>query len=235
MNFFKKLLGKKPDPLVTLTEGDIFYTFHNNQYHLYKLLKIDEYGTFHVLGYAPLNELPPKEKINELDIRIYHFPIAPAGFPGSMLFAKSTVTNEDLGGYHTYLEMTQQDNAIIEEADRLYKKAYYLTDEKKHEEAIANYSKAIELIPTFFEAIDNRAFCKMDLGRWEEAIEDFKLSLQVNPNTVLAEVSIGECYLRLGNFTEAKNQFRKALDIDPNHKAAKEFLLRAIASENLSH
>lgn len=47
-----------------------------------------------------------------------------------------------------------------------------LTDEKKLFEAIDSYSKAIDLFPPFFEAIDNRAFCKMDLGMWAEAIED---------------------------------------------------------------
>jgi len=232
MNFFKKILGKKADPVVALSEGDIFYTFRNNQYHLYKLLKIDEYDTFHVLGYAPLDELPPKEKINDLEIQIYHFPIAPTGFPGSKIFAKSTVTDEDMTGYRTYLEMMQEDNARLEEADKLYKKAYYLTDEKKHEEAIANYSKAIELVPSFFEAIDNRAFCKMDLARWSEAIQDFKQSLEVNPNSALAEFSIGECYFRLGNYGEAKKQFKKALSIDPDHKGAKLFLQKVIELEN---
>jgi len=99
-----------------------------------------------------------------------------------------------------------------------------LTDEKKNLEAIDSYSKAIDLLPIFYETIDNRAFCKMDIGLWADAIEDFQESLEVNPGSLLAEFSIGECYLKLGNYQKAKEQFEKAIVIDPTHPAPKDFL-----------
>ena len=99
-----------------------------------------------------------------------------------------------------------------------------MTEEKKHYEAIDAYTKAIDLFPQFFEAIDNRAFCKMDIGLWSDAIEDFKFSLQQNPNSLLAEFSIGECYFKMGDYLNAKQQFEKAHSIDPNHQAPKQFL-----------
>ena len=211
------------------SEGDIFYTFYDNQYHLCKLLKADiTFETYHVLSYKPLDELPGKNKLSELDIYIYHSPIAISGFEKPKLFSKTSLTEDDLIGYYEYLKQTQNINELVSIAQKYYSDAYQLTDLKQHEAAIKHYLKAIELIPDFYEAIDNRVFCKMDLGKWNEAIEDFKLSLAVNPKSILAEFSIGECFLKLGDYKNAIKQFEKAIEIDPNDQLSKEFLKKAM-------
>jgi len=213
-----------------LQEGDIFYTEYDGQYHIYKLLKKDEVEeTFHVLGYTPINEEPTLGKLYQLEVGFYHAPIHPESFADATLLMHSNVTDDELIGYHEYLRQAESDfEHIAHEATELYQQAYDLTDEGKYEEAIAAYSKAIELLPTFYEAIDNRAFCKMDLGRWSDAIKDFQLSLKVNPHSLLAEFSIGECYYRLGNFIKAKEQFEKCVKLDPAHQVSKDFLLKTI-------
>ena len=226
MNFLKKLFAKNTD--IELSEGDIFYTSHEGKFYFYKLLKIDNDNTYHVMGYTPLDALPQKEEISSLEIQIFHFPLAKTGFTNPILLTKSVVTEDDLSGYKEYLRLTHQDNDTIEEANKFYQAAYNLTDENKREEAIISYSRAIELAPGFFQAFDNRAFCKMELGLWNEAINDFKQSLVTNPNSVLAEFSIGECYLRLGDCAKAKERFEKALSIDPTDENSKMFLRTAI-------
>jgi tetratricopeptide (TPR) repeat protein len=132
-------------------------------------------------------------------------------------------------GYREYIRQTNNIEELVRLAKQYYTAAYYLSDEGKHEAAIAKYTLAIELIPSFFEAIDNRAFSKMDMGRWEDAIADFELSLKVEPNSVLAEFSIGECYLRLRDAKKAIAQFEKVLALDPDNVKGKEFLARAKA------
>lgn len=134
------------------------------------------------------------------------------------------MTSENLIRYHKYLRLTQKPNYYISIANNYYQSGFKLTDEKKQYEAIDAYSKAIDLFPKFFETIDNRAFCKMDLGLWSDAIEDFKLSVSQNPNDLLAEFSIGECYFKLGELQNAKQQFEIANKIDPNHQASRQFL-----------
>lgn len=209
------------------TEGDIFYTIIENKYHLHKVLKADpDFNTYHVLGYSPMNALPDPEKADELSVFIYHFPIDKNGFENPVLFKKSNVRDEELTGYHEYLRQTQSIDLIIQEATRYFHEGYSLTDQQKHVEAIEKYSMAINLYPTLYEAIDNRAFCKMDLGQWSEAIEDFRLSLTIHPYSALAEFSIGECYMNLGDLTAAKEYFNKALAIEPDHELSKEFLQR---------
>ncbi len=208
-------------------EGDIFYTIIENKYYLHKVLKADrDFNTYHVLGYTPMNTLPDPEKTDDLTVFIYHFPIDRNGFENPTLFKKSKVRDEELTGYHEYLRQTQNIDSIIQEATRYFHEGYSLTDRQKHEEAIEKYSMAVNLFPTLYEAIDNRAFCKMDLGRWNEAIEDFKLSLTIHPYSALAEFSIGECHLKLGDSSAAKEHFNRALAIDPEHELSKEFLLK---------
>lgn len=214
------------------TEGDIFYTVIENKFHLHKVLKADaDLNTYHVLGYSPMHSLPDPAQSENLPVFIYHFPIARNGFENPVLFKKSTVRDEELTGYHEYLRQTQNIDSIIEEATRYFHEGYALTDQQKLEEAIEKYSLAINLYPTLYEAIDNRAFCKMDLGRWQDAIDDFRLSLTTHPYSALAEFSMGECYLKLGQPDVAKECFTRALSIDPDYAPAKELLQNISQSE----
>ncbi|MCE3225610.1 MAG: hypothetical protein K0S32_161 [Bacteroidetes bacterium] len=245
MGLFGNLFGNKntTDSEKELVEGDLFYCELKGEYHVYKLLRHDKtHETFHVLCYEPLPKEPDASAIEKLKIMMYHAPIASNGFQGSKFLASSKVSKDDLQGYFYYLkqvnfkeycrETGQNTDEVISKANSHYKKAYYLTDEKKYDEAIANYTIAYELFPMFFEAVDNRAFCKMDTGRWEDAIEDFKLSLQINSPSILAEFSIGECYLKMRKLEQAKLQFEKALQIDPDHKLSKDFLAKTISLMN---
>jgi tetratricopeptide (TPR) repeat protein len=239
MNIFKNVFGKKEPEFNHFVEGDIFYSMLNDRFHLCKLLRHDkEQETYHVLCYAPVDKLPEKSKIAELNIAIYHSPIYDRGFTDPVFFSHETISENDLIGYHEYLKQTnfaeylkatgRDPDKVIAEANQCYREAYALTDEKKYDEAIAKYSEAIELFPLFYEAIDNRAFCKMDLGRWEDAIADFKLSLEVNPKSTLAEFSIGECYFKMKKYHEAEKQFKKTLEIEPENKLALEFMVKTL-------
>lgn len=229
MSIFDKFFKKKGEVQNNFSEGDVFYAFSDNQYHLYKLLKDDTAsGTYHVLGYESVDHLPNKTNLDELQISVYHIPIAKAGFGNPKLFSKTKLTDKDFVGYYEYLKLTQNLEELVPIANKYYLEANHLAELKKHEEAIKKYSKAIDLLPTFLEALDNRAFCQMDLGRWNMAIEDFKLSLKVNLKSVLAEFSIGECYLKMKEYKNAIKQFEKAIAIDPTQQTPKDFLKKAV-------
>ena len=63
---------------------------------------------------------------------------------------------------------------------------YYRGDVKsylgKHEEAIKDYDKAIELKPLEVMPYNNRGLAKFHLGKYEEAIRDFEKALELDPN-----------------------------------------------------
>ena len=228
MEFLKNVFGGGKDeqtPYTSFEEGDVFYTEKEKTYSLFKVLKYDsKFETLHVKGYEEVDKLPNQKELKSLSVMIHHFPVAKTGFEDPIFLFKTVVEEEDLEGYFLYIKETNKIDEIVKYAQQYYQVAHQLTDRQLYEEAIANYSKAIDLFPNFFEAIDNRAFCHMDLGHWREAIEGFEQSLVVNPNSLSAVFSIGECYLRLKNYPKAKEYFEKAIEINPNHEKPKEFL-----------
>ena len=229
MSFFKKLfsggVAKQKDKVTGFSVGDIFYVQADGKYLLYKLLAVDvDSECYHVLTFSPLDSVPTSADIDNLLIFAHHSPFDKKAFLDAILLANKPVRVDDLVSYHEYLRQTQSPDYCAFIANNYYLAGLQLTDKRKHYEAIDSYSKSIDLLPHFFEAIDNRAFCKMDLGLWAEAIEDFKLSLQQNPNSVLAEFSIGECYFKMGDFQNAKRQFEIAHNIDPSDQSPRLFL-----------
>jgi tetratricopeptide (TPR) repeat protein len=232
MNLFKNLFSgnnsgntNPPAPAPQFSPGDIFYIQEDKQYYPYKLLVIDEeFECYHLLRYEPVASLPAPGQVNELEVAVYHSPFDKKAFAGAILLTNTPVVADDLIGYHEYLRQTQEPEYYLPIAKAYYLDGYNLTTEKQFNKAIDAYSKAIDLAPYFYQAIDNRAFVKMDTGNWEEAIEDFKLSLAENPNSMLAEFSIGECYFKMGDYPNAKVQFEKAHAIDPTHKTPIHFL-----------
>ncbi|MCA6364160.1 MAG: tetratricopeptide repeat protein [Bacteroidetes bacterium] len=229
MSFLKNLFSGKNQPQKTnsFKAGDIFYTKNDSKFSLFKLLVHDaEFDCYHVLVYMPVDRLPDTTQVNGLKVMVYHSPFATSAFSGAVLLVNTGVKSDDLIGYHEYLRQTQAPEHYVPLANKYYQTAYELTNEKKYHEAIDEYSKAVDLFPAFFEAIDNRAFCKMDLGLWNEAIEDFKLSLMQNPGTVLAEFSIGECYFKMRDYENARKQFEKAHQIDPDDPMPIKFLAK---------
>ena len=222
-------------------QGDLLYTKIDNTFHVSKILRVDNYlGTYHICSYAPLDQKPETKDISNLKISVTHCPAAE--FSEAIFITHNSVHSDELDGYLEYLTMidfggylklTKQDSGkVIAQANELYTKAYYLTEDKKNEEAIEIYTQAFESFPLFYEALDNRAFAKMHLGRWASAIKDFKLSLYINRGSTLAEFSIGECYLRMKEYAAAKAQFEKTLRIDPNHELSTEFLDKTLALMN---
>ncbi len=217
--------GKENTFQTEFSEGDIFYTYFDNNFHISKLLKFDrEFDTYHVLSYQPAKQLPETSETANLNIFAYHAPIDKNGFKNPKLFAKSKVFAADLIGYHEYLRQTTNSREVISIAQSYYLEGNRLAEEKRFEESIDEYSKAVNLFPQFYEAVENRGFSQMDLGRWNQAIKDFEMSLEVFPESLSALFSIGECYLKMGEIANAENYFEKTLAVDPNHRHSKDFL-----------
>ncbi|MCA9016518.1 MAG: tetratricopeptide repeat protein [Planctomycetaceae bacterium] len=219
---------------LNLKPGDIIsHQTEDGDWSTVKILLLDEWpdGSFaaHCMTYHSTPEKPTKSTVNELSVFIWHAPIDAASFSnGWELIDTQPVVENELNGFleylkqtdfPRYLDFTEQDaEQVINQANEHYQQAYALGTEGKHQEAIAEYTKAIEYFPLFYEAIDNRAFSYMDLGDYESALNDFESSLQVEPNGDAAFFSKGECLMKLGKLKEAEAIFQAGLERFPEHK-----------------
>lgn len=93
------------------------------------------------------------------------------------------------------------------------------------EEAIEEYTLAIQIDTGLTEAYLGRAGALSALGEFEEAIPDFTRVIDIDPERFDAYYGRGIANTEIGNFESALSDFNKAIDIDPFSVSA--FLNRA--------
>ena len=222
------------DDKLTITPGDILIQQdRDGMWHTVRILEVDKVpdgtSTAHCLSYQSSGTKPTMLSVPKLVVRTWHAPILANSFAsGWERIGSEAVSKEELSGFieylkHTnfsrYLSVTGQDgNKLVKKANEHYKLANTLGEQGSRNEAIEEYTAAVELFPLFYEAIDNRAFTYMELGKYEDARRDFDLSLQVNPDGVTAFFSKGECLMKLGKLAEAEAVFDKGAPRFPEQR-----------------
>jgi tetratricopeptide (TPR) repeat protein len=214
--------GKLETKLLIVRPGDLIVQQDKAGWKAIKILAVDAWpdGSFaaHCLTFESSPVKPTAESLKRAPVRIWHAPIDAQSFgKGWELVGNQMPSTQELAGFTMYLkltdfpryvELTQQDpKVLIQTATDYYTRANALGDQGKRLEAIAEYTKAIDTVPLFFEAIDNRAFTYMELGRFGEALSDFEESLRANPDGVTAFFSRGECLMKLGQLVAAEKVF----------------------------
>jgi Flp pilus assembly protein TadD len=82
--------------------------------------------------------------------------------------------------------------------------------EGEQERALAEYKKAIEIDPTFTEAMHGMAKTLQDMNRLDEAIAVAYRIAELDPDDVLAHTSLSVCYQKKGMIPEAEAEGNKA-------------------------
>jgi tetratricopeptide (TPR) repeat protein len=88
------------------------------------------------------------------------------------------------------------------------------------DEAISNYTKALEINPRDAEAYYNRGIVYNRKSQYDEAISDFSKALKINPRYGDAYHGRGGIYTKRGQYDEAISDYAKALEINPKDAAA---------------
>ena len=101
----------------------------------------------------------------------------------------------------------------------------------KHEEAIADLNRAIELNPDDSQTWLIRGGAKGNLGRHEEAIADLDRAIELNSDDPSAWRSRGISNGRLGRYEEAIADLDRAIELNPNDSDAR--IDRGSANSNL--
>lgn len=88
-------------------------------------------------------------------------------------------------------------------------------------DAIAQFSRALELKPDYDLAIINMANAYRRLGRDDAALAGYERYVQIDPKNAYVRYQIGEIYLDRGDLARAEPEFDAALSIDPKLASAK--------------
>ena len=97
----------------------------------------------------------------------------------------------------------------------------------KIDEALADYTRAIELDPERADAYSNRAQIYDVQGNHEQAIEDFTHAIANDPNDENYYLLQGQIYMNLGELDAAIDDFTKAIGLSPQN--AELYFVRAAA------
>ncbi|MBL8119530.1 MAG: tetratricopeptide repeat protein [Anaerolineae bacterium] len=85
------------------------------------------------------------------------------------------------------------------------------------EDAIADYTKAIEYIPTFHEAYLNRGNLWRGEREYDLAIADYEEAIRIFPQFWFAYWNMGIAYSEMGNEGQAIRQYQISLSINPRY------------------
>lgn len=113
-----------------------------------------------------------------------------------------------------------------------YERGLRYAREREYPRAIENYTRAIEIEPTFWKAYLQRAAANYENGQDRAIFEDCRLVLQFNPDCGEAYYYLGLARQRLGYTQSSIDAYTRAIQLDPS--PARVYYQRGLAREELS-
>ena len=95
--------------------------------------------------------------------------------------------------------------------------AFALAQQNRGNEAIAEYGKALRLMPAYAPALEGLAVSLADRGEYAEAAVRYEQALQLLPGNPDYHNNYGVSLARLGRIDEARGQFLEAIRLKPDY------------------
>ena len=106
--------------------------------------------------------------------------------------------------------------------EALKEKGNALFKEKRYEDAIKFYEKALDINSSIEVLYSNKGTCKKCLKEYKDAINDYKKALELNPKNTKNMNRLASVYIITGQIGEAKLLQEKALNLEPNNSTYRE-------------
>jgi len=117
-------------------------------------------------------------------------------------------------------EMTMLNDVIQKSPHKerpLNNRGLIFSTQGKLPQAIADFTKAIEINPTYTNAYINRGFMYNKQGDFNLAILDYSRAIEINPRLPEALIDRGNVFLKLGNTQQALSDFQNAVTLTPDN------------------
>jgi tetratricopeptide (TPR) repeat protein len=134
---------------------------------------------------------------------------------GASTFAFPAEPAQDVPSSPTFRESPASNTTASVVAKHTHR-AIHLAQEGKLAAAIEEISHAVDLAPTDFVPIYNRANFYLRLGEFTWAIPDLNTAIELNPNFALAFLNRGIAYSNLGQLDKALDDLNHAERLDPS-------------------
>lgn len=135
--------------------------------------------------------------------------------------APTVVSKGNKPGVLTVVEASQN---IPKTARKAFEQGVKYKTENKDEQALASFSRALEMYPEYFQAMSERGDLHIQRGQVEEATVDFEHALKLDEQYAPALRGIGYCKLEQQKFGEAARYLVRALDINADDSRSHLFL-----------
>ena len=132
--------------------------------------------------------------------------------------AKASQTRK--GREQTVIKLTNQALALRPSFEGYFLRAYAKYDLKKYQEAIADYTKSIEINPQKPVSYNNRGNAKQKSKDYQGAIADFNKAIAINPKYAPAYMNRGIVKYDLEDYQGAIADYNKAIAINPKYAIA---------------
>ncbi len=97
-----------------------------------------------------------------------------------------------------------------------FRRGFRASSEGHTQEAVKEYSKAIELDPSFASAYHNRGILYNNLGEQQKALDDYNKAIELDPSYAFAYNGRGNVYRGFGERQKALDDYNKAIELDPS-------------------
>lgn len=115
------------------------------------------------------------------------------------------------------VENEEEDIDLGGDADSYYNRGNALRDRQEYEQAIEEYTRAIEINPDFVNAYYNRGLTYSDLERYQRAIADYTKAVELNPEYLDAYNNRGILYANLQDYDKAIADYMTVIELDPDY------------------
>ena len=118
-----------------------------------------------------------------------------------------------------------------------FNRAFCHQELHQSQEAIADYSRAIELKPDYAEAYCNRGAVYQALGQMDAALADYNKAIELKPDNAEAYNNRGYCFAERGEYEKALADLQKSLQSAPEkahtlHSLGYTYMNRGHAGDN---
>ncbi len=112
---------------------------------------------------------------------------------------------------------SESEELTLQDARAYNKRGLAYVSTRNYEQAIIDYTKAIELDAHFAEAYNNRSTAHLVMGNFGQAVVDCDRALELAPEFVAAYVNRGIAYTGLRDYDQALADYGKALELTPSN------------------